>query len=114
VVGKPHLTPLNSNGIVLTQPQTRHPKPPVDETWWGVYVAFERKVSWHVVFSDSHTHRRLCTLVFQDEAKLYEMAKRGGAFTNLESKQAIELAIADGKADCSCSFPRSNMQKLKE
>jgi hypothetical protein len=44
------------------------------------------------------------------EAKLYEMAKRRGAFTNLESEQAIELASADGKADCSCNSPWSNMQ----
>jgi hypothetical protein len=73
----------------------------------GVYVAFERKV--HVVFSDSHTHRRVLSYS-RMEAKLYEMAKRRGAFTNLESEQAIELASADGKADCSCNSPWSNMQ----
>jgi hypothetical protein len=76
----------------------------------GVYVAFERKVLWHVVFSDSHTHRRLCTLVFQNEAKLYEMVKRRGAFTNLESKQTIALAIADGKGGLFLQLPRSNVQ----
>jgi hypothetical protein len=38
------------------------------------------------------------------------MAKRRGAFTNLESKQAIELAVADGKGGLFLQLPWSNMQ----
>ena len=86
-----------------------HCKPPLK----GVYVAFERKVSWHVVFSDSHTHKRLRSLVFQDESKLYEMAKRGGALTNLEAKQAIELAIANGKGGLFLQLAPEQYAKLK-
>jgi DNA-binding winged helix-turn-helix (wHTH) protein len=86
-------------------------KPPLK----GVYVAFERmrKVSWHVVFSNSHTHKRLCTLVFQDEVKLYELAKRGRALTNLEAKQAMELAIADGKGGLFLQLSPEQYAKLK-
>jgi hypothetical protein len=84
-------------------------KPPLK----GVYVAFERKVSWHVVFSDGQTQKRLCTVVFQDEQKLYELAKRGGALTNLEAKQAIELGIASGKGGLFLQLSPDQYAKLE-
>jgi hypothetical protein len=34
---------------------------------------------------------------FQDEDKVVEFARRGGALANLEAKQAIEKGISDGK-----------------
>jgi hypothetical protein len=63
-----------------------------------IYVAFEKKVSWHLVISDSNSHRRLCTLMFADDDKIVELVKRsGGTLTNLESKQALERGIENGK-----------------
>lgn len=41
-------------------------------------VAFEKKVSWHLVISDSNSHRRLWTLVFADDDKIMELAKPSG------------------------------------
>jgi recombinational DNA repair protein (RecF pathway) len=64
-----------------------------------VNVSFERKVSWHLVFYDSATQQRLCSLAFQDDDKIVELAKRGGALTNLEAKQAIEKGISNGKVE---------------
>jgi hypothetical protein len=68
-------------------------KPPLK----AIYVAFEKKVSWHLVISDSQSQRQLCTLVFADDGKIVELVKRGGGLTNLESKQALERAIENGK-----------------
>jgi hypothetical protein len=62
-----------------------------------VYVAFEKKVSWHLVISDSNSHRRLGTLVFGDDDKIVELVRRSGGLTNLESKQALERGIDSGK-----------------
>ena len=50
-----------------------------------------------MVFYDSATKQPLRTVTFQDEQKLLELAKRGGALTNLESKQMIENGIDNGK-----------------
>ena len=65
-----------------------------------VYVAIEKKVSWHLVISDSNSRRRLCTLVFADDDKIGELVKRSGGLTNLESKQALEHGIDSGRGEC--------------
>jgi hypothetical protein len=62
-----------------------------------VYMAFERMQGWRVAFFDSHTQKRLRVMNFEDEDKLLELARRGGALTNLESKQAIDRASARGR-----------------
>jgi hypothetical protein len=62
-----------------------------------VYVAFERKEGWRVVFFDSHTRQRLRMISFQDEDKIIELAKRGGALIDSAANQAIEKGINDGK-----------------
>jgi hypothetical protein len=60
-------------------------------------VAFERNRAWQVVFYDMANQQRLRTVTFQDDEKLVELAKRGGALANLKSKQMIENAISNGK-----------------
>lgn len=61
-----------------------------------VCVRFEKKVSWHLVFFDNTTQQQLCALVFADDGKIVELAKRSGALTNLEAKQALEHGIHTG------------------
>jgi hypothetical protein len=79
-----------------------------------VYVSFEQKAAgWHLVLFDSTTQQRLCTHVFQDEGKLYELAKRGRALTNLEAKQSIERAISQGKGGVFLRLPPEQYAKLK-
>jgi hypothetical protein len=60
-------------------------------------MAFERKEGWRVVFFDSFTQQRLRVMSFQNEEKIIEMAKRGGALIDSASNQAIEKGISDGK-----------------
>jgi hypothetical protein len=62
----------------------------------------------------SHSQQRLCTLVFHDEDKLYELAKRGGALTNLEAKQSIEKAISQGKGGVFLKLTPEQYDKLKK
>lgn len=83
-------------------------KPPVKV----VYVAFERKRAWQVIFYDSATQQRLRTVTFQDEEKLVELAKRGGTLANLESKQMIDNAISRGKGGTFLKLSPDQYNKL--
>ena len=78
-----------------------------------VYVAFEKKVSWHLVISDSNSHRRLCTLVFADDDKIVELVERSGGLTNLESKQALARGIDGGKGGVFLRVTPEQYEKLK-
>jgi hypothetical protein len=60
-------------------------------------MSFERIKSWRVVFFDSGSQQRLRVMHFEDEGRVLELARRGGALTNLEAKQAIERGISNGK-----------------
>jgi hypothetical protein len=84
-------------------------KPPLQV----VYVAFEKKVSWHLVISDSNSHRRLCTLVFADDDKIVELVKRSGGLTNLESKQTLERGINSGRGGVFLKLTPDQYAKLK-
>jgi hypothetical protein len=79
-----------------------------------VYVSFEKKASWHLVFSDSNSQQRLCTLVFADDDKIVELAKRSGALTNLEAKQALEQGIYKGKGGMFLKLTPEQYAKLKK
>jgi hypothetical protein len=83
-------------------------KPPLKH----VYAAFERKKAWQVLFYDSATKHLLRTVTFQDEQKLLELAKRGGALTNLESKQMIENGIDNGKGGVFLKLSQDQYLKL--
>jgi hypothetical protein len=84
-------------------------KPPVKV----VYMSFERMEGWRVVFFDSTTQQRLRVMNFMDEDKLVELARRGGAVTNLESKQAIERGISEGKGGVFLKLSLEQYDKLK-
>jgi hypothetical protein len=83
-------------------------KPPVKV----VYAAFERKKAWEIVFYDSATQQRLRTVTFQDDEKLVELAKRGGALTNLEAKQTVENGISNGKGGVFLKLSLEQYKKL--
>ncbi len=78
-----------------------------------IYVAFEKRVSWHLVISDSNSHRHLRTLVFADDDKIVELVKRSGGLTNLESKQALERGIESGKGGVFLKVTPDQYNKLK-
>ena len=74
-----------------------------------VYVAFEKKVSWHLVFSDSNSQQHLCTLVFADDDKIVELAKRSGALRDLAARQALERGIDSGKGGLFLKLAHNNI-----
>jgi hypothetical protein len=65
------------------------------------------------VFFDSGTQQRLRVMNFQDEGKLVDLARRGGALTNLEAKQAIERGISEGKGGVFLKLSPEQYDKLK-
>ena len=83
-------------------------KPPVKV----VYASFERTRAWQVTFYDSATQQRLRTVTFQDDEKLVELAKRGGALTNLEAKQTVENGISNGKGGVFLKLSPEQYKKL--
>jgi hypothetical protein len=76
-------------------------------------MAFERTHSWRVVFFDNNTQRRLRVMNFQDQEKLVELARRGGALSNLEAKQAIERGISNGKGGVFLKLSPAQYAKLE-
>lgn len=52
-------------------------------------------------------------ITFSDEAKLFEMAERGGYRLNLEGRQAIEHAIRNGRGGIWLQLSEDQYSKLK-
>ena len=76
-------------------------------------MAFELKKGWEVIVYDSASQQRIRTLKFQDDGKLLEMVKRGGGLSNLEAKQSIERAVANGKGGVFLRLTAEQFAKLK-
>lgn len=53
-------------------------------------------------------------LVLPDSAKLLELAERGGYALNLENRQAIEHAIANGRGSVWLELSEEQYRKLSE
>jgi hypothetical protein len=67
----------------------------------SVYMRFERRQHWHVSFVEAGLERELpFKLTFTSPGKILELARRGEAWGNLESRQYLERAIADGQGGC--------------
>jgi hypothetical protein len=78
-----------------------------------VYVSFEKNVSWHLVFFDSNSKQRLCTLVFAGDDKIVELAKRSGALKDLAAKRALEQGINGGRGGLFLKLTPDQYIKLK-
>ena len=67
----------------------------------SVYMRFELRQHWHVSFVEAGLERELPRkLTFKSPGKILELARRGEAWGNLESRQALEQAIAAGQGGC--------------
>jgi hypothetical protein len=67
-----------------------------------------------VVFFDSASKRRLGReLLLEEDDKLYELAKRGGALGELADKQSIEAAIRGGRGGLFLKLTPEQYQKLE-
>jgi hypothetical protein len=63
-----------------------------------VYMQFVRRDVWHVMFQEPGLQTPLPkTLTFRDEGKIRELARRGEAWNDSESRQMLEYAIAKGE-----------------
>ena len=66
-----------------------------------VYMQFFLRGWWYVSFLEADAKTVLPRkLTFTDPDKIREMAKRGGAWRDSESKQMLENAIATGRGGC--------------
>ena len=63
-----------------------------------VYASFQCRDGWQVSFLESDLKTSLCRhLTFASEQKIVELAERGNADLNLESRAAIQHGIAIGR-----------------
>ena len=63
-----------------------------------VYASFQCRKGWHVSFLESYLKTSLRRkLTFADPQKIVELAERGGADMNLESKAMLAQGIETGR-----------------
>ncbi len=63
-----------------------------------VYMQFVRRDVWYVTFLEPGLQTPLPkTLTFKDEGKIRELARRGEAWGDSESRQLLDYAIAKGE-----------------
>ncbi len=79
-----------------------------------IYMHFMLRNEWHCQFLEEDLKTPLPRSVgFSDEAKLFEMAERGGYSMNLEGRQAIEHAIRNGRGRIWLKLTEEEYGKLK-
>jgi len=80
-----------------------------------VYMSFMFRNGWYCQFLEEDLKTSLprkVTLKTEDQVK--EMARRGGAVMNLESEQAIEHGIKNGRGGIYLQLTDEQYRKLKE
>jgi hypothetical protein len=79
-----------------------------------IYAAFEKKVAaWEVIMYESGSKQQICKVRSQDSEKLREMARRGHALVNLETKQALEHGIDQRKGGMFLRLTPEQYARLK-
>jgi hypothetical protein len=80
----------------------------------NVYMRFELRQHWHVSFFEAGLKRELPRkLTFQSPGKILELARKGEAWGNLESRQSLERAIAAGEGGCYLRLTPSQYAALR-
>jgi hypothetical protein len=78
-----------------------------------VYMSFMFRDKWFCSFLEPDLKTSLpCKLNFSDRPKLFEIAERGGALRNLETKQAMEHGIEIGRGGVWLELTQDQYQKL--
>jgi hypothetical protein len=80
-----------------------------------VYLHFmSTSTGWHCQFLEADLKTSLpCTLHFRSAEKIRELARRGEAWGNLESKQALEHAIEQGRGGLYLKLTTEQYARLK-
>lgn len=80
-----------------------------------VYLHFMWREGWYCQFLEEDLKTPIPRkLVLPDSAKLMELAERGGYVLNLENRQAIEHAIANGRGSLWLELTADQYAKLRE
>jgi hypothetical protein len=78
-----------------------------------VYMSFMLRGGWFCSFLEPDLKTALpCKLNFSDKQKLFEIAERGGALRNLETRQAIEHGIEIGRGGVWLELTQDQYEKL--
>jgi hypothetical protein len=75
-------------------------------------MAFECRQAWHVTFIEEGRSQAIRKLIFQDSAKIVEIARKGGHPMNLEGRQALEMGIDTGRGGVMLELTPDQFAKL--
>lgn len=79
-----------------------------------VYMAFALRGSWRCEFTEVDSRIPLPRkLTFATADKVREMAERGGALSNLESRQMLEYGIQSGRGGVTLKLTEDQLARLK-
>jgi len=79
-----------------------------------VYMAFALRESWQCEFTEVDSRTPLPRkLTFATADKVREMAERGGALSNLESRQMLEYGIQSGRGGVTLKLTEDQLSRLK-
>lgn len=79
-----------------------------------VYMSFMQRQGWHCQFLEEDLKTALPKkLAFLRQDMIVELARRGGAITNLESEQAIHHGIDIGRGGVWLNLTEEQYRKLK-
>jgi hypothetical protein len=77
-------------------------------------MRFVRREVWHVTFEEPGLQKPLPkTLTFRDEGKIRELARRGEAWGDSESRQMLDYAIAKGEGGVYLRLSPEQYAKLR-
>jgi hypothetical protein len=77
-------------------------------------MQFVRRDVWHVTFLEPGLERPLPkTPTFKDEGKIRELARRGEAWGDSESRQMLEHAIENGRGGCNLRLTPEQYRRLR-
>jgi hypothetical protein len=80
-----------------------------------VYMQFFLRDGWNVSFLEADARTVLARqLTFADPEKIRELAKRGGAWRDSESRQMLENAIENGRGGCFLLLTPAQYAKLRD
>lgn len=80
-----------------------------------IYMFFMLRQGWHCQFLEEDLKTPLPRKIeFKEEAKLFELAERGGYSMNLEGRQAMEHAISNGRGGIWLELNEEQYAKLKK
>ena len=79
-----------------------------------VYMSFALHKSWHCEFTEVDSRTPLPRkLTFATADKVREMAERGGALSNLESRHMLEFGIQAGRGGVTLKLTADQLARLK-